>query len=109
FYLTRWFPQRERARAVAAFMTATLIAGVIGGPISGALLDMHGFGGLEGWQWLFLLEGLPSVVLGFVVLRVLADRPEEARWLTEPERETLVACLKEDARAEQIQTTGQAL
>src|SRR5207253_2898658 len=68
FYLTRWFPSRERARAIAAFMTATLIAGVVGGPVSGALLSMHGSAGLQGWQWLFLIEGIPAVVLGFVVL-----------------------------------------
>ena len=67
YYLTRWFPIRERARTIAAFMTATLIAGVIGGPLSGALLSFHGFG-LAGWQWLFLLEGLPAVVLGVFVL-----------------------------------------
>jgi len=58
FYLTRWFPARERARTIAAFMTATLIAGVVGGPISGALLSLHGAGGLAGWQWLFVLEGV---------------------------------------------------
>ena len=94
FYLTHWFPARERARTIAAFMTATLIAGVIGGPISGALLSLHGAGGLAGWQWLFLLEGLPSIVLGFVVLRVLAERPEDATWLTPRERAALVACLR---------------
>src|SRR5437763_14368317 len=78
FYFTRWFPARERARIIATFMTATLIAGVIGGPISGTLLSLHGAGGLAGWQWLFLLEGVPSIILGFVVLMVLAERPEEA-------------------------------
>src|SRR5471030_2480139 len=83
FYLTRWFPARERARTVAAFMTATLIAGVIGGPISGALLSLHGAGGLDGWQWLFLLESVPAIVLGFVVLKVMAEHPGEATWLTE--------------------------
>ena len=75
FYLTRWFPARERARTIAAFMTATLIAGVIGGPISGTLLSLHGAGGLDGWQWLFLLEGVPSIVLGLIVLKVLDERP----------------------------------
>src|SRR5262247_3069865 len=81
FYLTRWFPSRERARTVAAFMTATLAAGIIGGPISGALLTLNGFAGLAGWQWVFLLEGLPAVVLGFVVLRTLTERPHDAEWL----------------------------
>jgi MFS transporter, ACS family, tartrate transporter len=98
FYLTCWFPARERARTIAAFMTAVLVAGVVGSPISGALLSVHGFG-LAGWQWLFLLEGLPAIVLGLVVLRVLADRPGDARWLDAVERSTLEACLEEDALA----------
>jgi len=79
-------------------MTAVLVAGVVGSPISGALLSVHGFG-LAGWQWLFLLEGLPAIVLGLVVLRVLADRPGDARWLDAVERSTLEACLEEDALA----------
>ena len=109
FYLTRWFPARERARTIAAFMTATLIAGVVGGPISGALLSLHGAGGLAGWQWLFLLEGVPSIVLGIVVLRVLADTPQHAAWLTDAERTTLVACLAEEDEALRHETTGGAL
>jgi MFS family permease len=96
FYLTRWFPARERARTIAAFMTAILIAGVIGGPISGALLTFDGVGGLAGWQWLFLLEGLPAVVLGVVVLAALTERPEDARWLSDAERAALVASLAAD-------------
>ena len=108
YYLTRWFPIRERARTIAAFMTATLIAGVIGGPVSGALLSFHGFG-LAGWQWLFLLEGLPAVVLGLFVLKFLTERPEEAMWLSDAERATLVACLSEDSRAQPAETTARAL
>jgi ACS family tartrate transporter-like MFS transporter len=98
FYLTQWFPARERARTIALFMTATLTAGVIGGPISGALLSLHGAAGLAGWQWLFLLEGAPAIALGFVVLRVLTDRPEHACWLADTERAALVASLEADAR-----------
>ena len=109
FYLTRWFPVRERARTIAAFMTATLAAGVIGGPISGALLSLHGAGGLAGWQWLFLLEGLPAVVLGLVVLKTLTERPENATWLSDAERATLVACLREDAGTVRTETTARAL
>ncbi len=109
FYLTRWFPARERGRAIAAFMTATLAAGVVGGPISGALLSLHGAGGLAGWQWLFLLEGAPAIVLGFVVLKVLAERPDEAAWLTGPERTALIACLREDEGAQRHETTRVAL
>ena len=96
FYLTRWIPQRDRARTVAAFMTATLAAGVIGGPISGALLGLSGIAGLAGWQWLFLLEGLPSVLLGIVVLAVLNDSPADARWLPGAERDALIAQLAVD-------------
>ena len=99
YYLTQWFPRRERARTVAAFMTAVLIAGVVGGPVSGALLEMTGIGGLAGWQWMFLLEGLPAVVLGFVVLGYMTDRPEQATWLSARERDTLVAAMKADSDA----------
>ena len=81
-YLTYWFPARERARVVAMFATGGVLAGVIGSPISGALLDLDGMGGLAGWQWLFLLEGLPAVLLGIVVLVVLPNRPHEATWLS---------------------------
>jgi ACS family tartrate transporter-like MFS transporter len=109
FYLTRWFPARERARTIAAFMTATLIAGVVGGPISGTLLSLKGFDGLDGWQWLFLLEGIPSIVLGVVVLGMLAETPAEAAWLTEPERDALIACLREDGSALRHETTRGAL
>ncbi len=88
-YLTHWFPARERARAVALFMTATAMAGVIGAPISSAILQLHGFGGLQGWQWLFIVEGLPAVVLAPVVLRRLTERPADAAWLSAAEREWL--------------------
>jgi MFS transporter, ACS family, tartrate transporter len=89
YYLTRWIPARERARTVALFMTATAIAGVIGAPISSALLRMHGVFGLRGWQWLFIVEGLPAILLAPVVLRFLTERPEDATWLTRDEREWL--------------------
>ena len=86
YYLSGWFPAAQRARAVARFMIAIPLSGVLGGPLSGALLGLDGRLGLAGWQWLFLLEGLPAVVLGFVVLRYLTDRPEEAAWLTPAQR-----------------------
>ncbi len=98
-YLTYWFPAAQRARAVAWFMTATAIAGVIGGPISGALLELHGLGGLRGWQWLFLLEAAPAVVLGVVVWQRLIDRPEHAAWLLPEERDWLVGRLAEESAA----------
>jgi sugar phosphate permease len=96
YYLTRWVPARDRARTIAAFMTATLAAGIIGGPVSGAILSLQGAGGLAGWQWLFLLEGLPSAALGFVVLFVLTERPEDAAWLSTNERTALVSRLREE-------------
>jgi MFS family permease len=81
-YLTYWFPAHERARTIAMFVVGGVLAGVIGSPISGALLHLDGMGGLAGWQWLFLLEGLPAVLLGFVVLFVLPNGPQNARWLS---------------------------
>ena len=85
-YLTYWFPTIQRAKAVALFMTATAIAGVVGGPLSGLLLTLHGIAGLAGWQWLFLVEGLPAIIMGFVVLNYLCERPEQAEWLEPEER-----------------------
>jgi MFS transporter, ACS family, tartrate transporter len=91
-YLTYWFPARERARMVALFMAASPITGVLGNPLSGAIMQwMDQLGGLHGWQWVFLLEGLPALVLGVVVLYYLTDRPEQATWLTPEEREWLAA------------------
>jgi MFS transporter, ACS family, tartrate transporter len=89
FYLTHWYPARERARAFAWFLAAIPVCGVIGGPLSGALLTLDGRLGLQGWQWLFLLEGIPSVVVGLAVLVLLPDRPRDARWLTPAERDWL--------------------
>jgi ACS family tartrate transporter-like MFS transporter len=88
-YLTHWFPARERGRAVGLFMTATAMAGVIGAPISSALLQLHGIGGLHGWQWLFLVEGVPAMLLAPVVLLYMTERPADAKWLAATEREWL--------------------
>jgi D-galactonate transporter len=93
-YLTYWFPQKERAAAVAKFMTAIGIALILGGPISGAILDgMNGVAGWQGWQWLFLLEGIPSIVLGFVVLFFMPDRPGDVAWLSAGEKAALADAL----------------
>jgi ACS family tartrate transporter-like MFS transporter len=102
-YLTYWFPSRYLARNVALFMTATALAGVIGGPVSGALLTMHGLWGLSGWQWLFLLEGVPAVLLGIAVFFYLPDGPEKSAWLPPEEKEWLQKRL---AKEEQ-EKTGQ--
>jgi MFS transporter, ACS family, tartrate transporter len=93
FYLTHWFPSRERARAVSLFMTATQIAGVVGGPLSGVLLAINGVWRLAGWQWLFLAEGMPAVILGVAAARYLPDTPEHAPWLNSAERSLLRARL----------------
>ena len=91
YYLSLWFPTAQRARAIAAFMAAIPVTGLIGGPVSGALLSLDGVWTLAGWQWLFLVEGLPAIILGLVVAAFLTDRPEAARWLTRAERDWLVA------------------
>jgi ACS family tartrate transporter-like MFS transporter len=93
-YLSYWFPARQRARAVARFMTGSAVTGIIGGPLSGAIMYcLKGAGGLAGWQWLFLLEGLPSVVMGCATLYYLTDRPEQADWLSAAERDWLLRCM----------------
>ena len=94
YYLSRWFPARERASAVSRFMTATAVSGIVGGPLSGALFTLDGVSGLAGWQWIFLAEGIPSIVLGVSTLFFLTDRPEEARWLSAAEREHLEATMR---------------
>jgi MFS transporter, ACS family, tartrate transporter len=93
FYLKSWFPAQARARTVARFMTAAPLSGVLGGPLSGALLQLHGKTGLAGWQWMFLMEGIPAVLLGAVVFRYLVDCPAQAAWLPPHERDWLLATL----------------
>ncbi len=91
YYLSQWYPEAQRARAIAAFMTGVPVSGVIGGPLSGALLSLNGVFGLAGWQWLFLVEGLPAMLLGVIVLFYLIDRPEAAHWLAPAERNWLAS------------------
>jgi len=97
-YMKNWFPASARARAVAWFMTANPLAGAVGSPISGALLGMHR-GGLAGWQWLFILEGMPAIVLGAAVYWVLTDGPAEAKWLSEEQRGWLLGEMGRERRA----------
>ncbi len=91
FLLTLWFPSKYRARMVGYFMAAIPLSTVIGGPISGALLSMDGIAGLAGWQWVYLIEALPAILLSFVVVFYLTDKPADASWLQADEREWLVA------------------
>jgi MFS transporter, ACS family, tartrate transporter len=86
FYLTLWFPAVYRARIIGWFMAAIPLSSVIGSPVSGLILGMHGAGGLAGWQWLFILEAAPAVILAFVVWFYLTDRPADAGWLAADER-----------------------
>ncbi len=85
-YLSSWFPRAERARVVGWFTLANPVAAVAGAPLSGAILSTGGALGLRSWQLLFLLEGVPALVIGFLVWRLLDDRPSEARWLSDDER-----------------------
>lgn len=101
-YLTYWFPARERARIIALFMTAIAFAGVVSNPLSGAILEyLEGVQGLKGWQWIFLLEGLPPILLGFAVLVFLKDRPAEATWLTFEQRAWLCERMSREEHARQ--------
>jgi ACS family tartrate transporter-like MFS transporter len=104
-YMKRWFPARARARAVAWFMTANPLAGAIGSPLSGAIMGLHG-SGLAGWQWLFLMEGLPAIVLGAIVFMVLQERPEQAHWLKSSERAWLLEKLESERQAESAPQGG---
>src|SRR3984885_3410153 len=98
YYFAAWFPTQYRTRMLAWFLVAIPVSSLIGGPISGLLLELDGLLGLKGWQWLFIVEGIPAVILGFVVLRVLADRPQDAAWLSPKEREILEGMLDAEHR-----------
>lgn len=97
-YLTYWFPSSRRARTVALFMTAIAVANVVGAPLSGALMQyLDGASGWPGWRWLFVVEALPSVLLGFVVWRWLPDGPRDASWLSADEKRAVQSCVEAEA------------
>ena len=97
-YLTYWFPAEYRARMVSMFYLAVPISSFVGSPISASLLQMHGLLGLQGWQWLFIVEGSPAVILGIICLLVLPDQPSDARFLTEEQRTWLITKLVEEQK-----------
>ena len=92
FYLTRWFPSAYRARMIAFFMLAVPVSSVIGAPLSGLLLNVTGWG-MEGWQWMYILEGIPSVLMSLATLVYLTDHPRDAKWLRKDEIDWLVGSL----------------
>jgi len=106
-YLTYWFPTHRRARMTGVFMTAIPVAGILGGPISGWIMSaMSGRQGLANWQWLFLLEGIPSVVMGLLTLAFVVNTPDQARWLTADEKRLVLEDLEEDRRQAGPRTHG---
>jgi D-galactonate transporter len=103
-YLSDWFPDRQRARMTAFFMLAIGLSNVLGNPLSGWIMDhFDGLSGLHGWQWLFLLEGLPTTVVGIAVLFYLDDSPRSARWLSDTQRDWLINHMAKEDRVRQQQ------
>ena len=107
-YLTYWFPAAYRARANALFMIAMPVTAAVGSAISGVILGMDGLYGLKGWQWLFLLEGLPASLLGVVVYYYLTDSPRQARWLAADEKASLDRMLTAEHKADPLPQSGSA-
>ncbi|MBD3849031.1 MFS transporter [Bosea sp. SSUT16] len=106
YYLARWFPSRERANAMSFFYIGAALASVIGLPLSGLLLGLDGWHGMGGWRWLFLIEGIPAVLLAFVTLKVLTDRPADAAWLAPAERDWLEKTLAQEQSATPVSHTA---
>lgn len=98
YYISCWFPKSNRARAMSLFYMGSVLASIIGLPISGFILNMHGIADIAGWRWLFAIEGIPAIILGVMVLWLLPSSPEKAHWLTGSEKEWLVSQLEEDNR-----------
>ena len=109
-YLTYWYPAGRRGRVTATFMTAVALSGVIGGPLSGYIMkNMSGMNGWAGWQWMFLLEGIPSVLIGIAVLFLLDDRISHAKWLTDAEKALLERNIKAEEEKKEDLPISQAL
>lgn len=99
FYITCWFPQSHRARIASIFLLAVPLSSFVGSTMSGALMELHG-NGLSGWQWMFLIEGAPSILLGLCFLRLMADSPRDVKWLRDAQKQALSEALRagQDAR-----------
>jgi MFS transporter, ACS family, tartrate transporter len=106
YYLSCWYPRSDRARAMSFFYIGAALASVIGLPLSGTLLKLNGMMGIAGWRWLFLLEGLPAFLLGFVVLTYLPDAPASARWLSDSQKDWLARRFRQEAGSVQVSHSG---
>nr|WP_314266316.1 MFS transporter [uncultured Moellerella sp.] len=95
-YMTYWFSQEERAKATGLFLLGVCLANIIGAPLSGLLLNMDGVLGFHGWQWMFVIEGIPAVLMAFVIWFLLPNKPEDAKWLDEKDREYIQYKLTQD-------------
>lgn len=104
YYMTLWFGREERARATGLFLLGVCFANIIGGPIGGLLLNMHGFWGHAGWQWLFVIEGIPAIVLAFIIMLMLPDNPDKARWLDEKDQSFIRQNLARENQQAQLYT-----
>ena len=109
YYISTWFPAEYRTRMLVWFLLAIPVSTVIGAPVSGLLLGMNGVGGLPGWKWMFIVEGIPVVLLGIAVLWVLTDRPEDAKWLSTEEKAIVRERILREPREREIQRLLPAL
>lgn len=109
FYLTLWFPSQYRTRMMGWFLAAIPLSSVFSGPLSVSMLKIDGWLGLHGWQWLFILQGLPACILGLLSLKVLTDSPDKAHWLSEEERAALLSALDRERQQRVQHKFGQSL
>ena len=109
YYLTHWIPVEHRARVNGLFYFGAPLAFIFGGPLSGLLLDLDGLGGLHGWQLMFLITGVLTIIVGIVVIGYLPNGPKDARWLSDAERSTLLAAMESEDEAKEDHSPRGAL